>query len=74
MESHRLFWGIKLTDAGGLIMQYSFYPVRAMDDETARYLEGLEQLADKWGLDLTRDLKPTQPIDNKMKGANHGRR
>ena len=55
-------------------MQYSFYPVRAMDDETARYLEGLEQLADKWGYDLTRDLKPNQPIDNKMKGANHGRR
>jgi len=72
MESHRLFWGINLTYAGGLVMEYSFYPVRAMDDETARYIEGLEQLADKWGLDLTRDLKPTQPIDSKMKGANHG--
>ena len=72
MESRRLFRGINLTNAGGLDMQYSVYPTRAMDDETARYIEGLEQLADKWGLDLTRDLKPTQPIDNKMKGANHG--
>ena len=53
-------------------MEYSFYPVRAMDEDTARYLEGLEQLSDKWGYDLTRDLKPTQPIDDKMKGANHG--
>ena len=55
-------------------MYYSFYPVRAMDEDTARYIEGLEQLSDKWGYDLTRDLKPTQAIDNKMKGANHGRR
>ena len=53
-------------------MHYSFFPVRAMDDETARYLEGLEQLADKWGYDLTLDLEPNQPIDKKMKGANHG--
>jgi len=53
-------------------MYYSFYPARAMDEDTARYVEGLEQLADAWGLDLTRDLKPNQPIDSKMKGANHG--
>lgn len=55
-------------------MYYSFYPVRAMDEDTARYIEGLEHLADKWGYDLTRDLKPTQAIDNKMKGANHDKR
>ena len=46
-----------------------------MDKDTARFLEGLEQLADQWGIDLTRDLKHTDQIDQKMtrKGPSYGR-
>ena len=60
---------------GGLIVEYSIYPTRAMDKDTARFLEGLEQLADQRGIDLTRDLKHTDQIDQKMtrKGPTHGR-
>lgn len=52
-----------------------FYPQRAIDDETQNQLEALRQLADHWGFDITRDLKPFEKIDDKMnqRGPGYGR-
>lgn len=50
-------------------MQYSIYPTRALlNEDNQRMIEGLRQLADSWGVDLTNDLKHDQPIDQIMKG------
>jgi len=53
-------------------MEYSTFPVRAiLDDDAALIIQGIEQLADIWGLDLTSDLEHDQAIDEQMKGQDN---
>lgn len=54
-------------------MEYSVYPTRAFDNlDNKRMLQGLEQLADAWGIDLTDNLEHDQEITDIIEGQNNG--
>jgi hypothetical protein len=52
-------------------MEYSSYPVRAIEEQERLMLQGMEKLLDLWGYDKTQNLKPETPIDQAMEGAEH---
>tara|TARA_R110002153_G_scaffold29434_4_gene90460 strand:- start:964 stop:1128 length:165 start_codon:yes stop_codon:yes gene_type:complete len=53
-------------------MEYSTFPARAfIDEDAALIIQGIEQLADIWGLDLTSDLEHDQTIDEQMRGPDN---
>jgi len=53
-------------------MEYSFYPVRAIEEQERLMLQGLVQILDYYGVDPTQDLKPDEAVDEKIKGVNNG--